>query len=1111
MVPADVGPPPLEVEQQDQQRERPMRLGWTCRQCFPATPDLTTGAPETCQTIPSEEGAHTSTVELPIQVCKGPPSVQADRWFELKVAANQVGSIRCRWVTRHLRSIRYDDAFRNIEAFLAMETPGPQQSSRGQLWQLSMHPHTQALCLETDASTGHQLLACSIFARTAAASSTTLLLSMGVSSTVRQKGIGRWMLNWVYLKGVDRKDLQMVTNAEPKGFLSHMGFLETQKRSKFATLGAGVLLERKQALGAPLEITLENALYSRGLDPVQRMYLPSLSSAGALAGDGNSCFATAAIQALISIPQAMHLLMRRPGKWESVQHLLTRIITRVILGDPSGADAEAVALLRDRLDPDFGQNHTSKRRARGEGGKTGFGRAQHDIADFLAAVMLKTSEVQELKQGLEPVKGEARSIPELFAWTGVHRRECLGCRTTWEVEDTGAGGELRHGPQRQAVTTVDGLLDPAFRELSIMDDKNLPLRLSGCLCVKPNTAGMMEMTSYPACLRVEVPRATYVRATESRAAHCARDVNRVDAPMNLGFCMDGEVVSPLYKLRAVTVATRNESTAAGHYATLKIAGGTGHLCDGLSVKTVELVSPKSLVLNEIPSCQDYVITCAYYSVEVDGEEETERLHRNYFTPPSARGEEPQSKGLLGSAQSSSGKEAVSDQEARAMTKRRRHGRPPEQYEKAVEYLRDIVPAGIAFTLAGAETDPSNGLMLLHSCLEEVHRSETPLFAWLHTPEVDWMDSLSEARCLHVNRAGAVSGLGRRTNLRGLIDSMAAENGRADPWISTGAITGGLGGIRQASEYMKAIEEACDGELSLENGLLISQAGARTDCHMHAGPVVVQLVGAGLQSRNAETGLMGAVVQRPREGDPFPIRKYYLLFDSRTLERAGIPVFDTSATMPLFTLLNRIRLCTEEQQSQIRWFHGCVDGATYNTVIWPSTMWHWVLTLSADVDERRLWIGLATQFIPRKVESRAAIDATLQRTAATDEAGRPVVELDHLRLQTSSVYLAQMVRQLVEKQGAALRLPTWHQHLAMEAAKEQMRIGEGQEQAGNQEAAWSTLEAALTSLRETFPLGHSLTVTVAKAQLRVLTVMQRAGEKERKSRSTTHGSHHAGKP
>jgi hypothetical protein len=1097
---------PMGAERQDQQQQQlrqTSQLGWTCRTCPKVATDRSIIAP--LPSTSSEGGEDIGTVILPVHLSNGPPNVTLDHWFDLKAATDQVGLIRCRWTRRHLRDIRYDSAFRNIEAFLATENPGLQQSLRGQL---SLHGHSQALCLETDAKTGHQLLACTIFARTAAAGSTLLVIGMGVLNSVRDKGIGRWMLDWAYSFGTESKDMLATTDGTQKGFLNYMGFVDSEKKGRFLTLGSGRLLERKQALGAPLATTLERALYSTcARNRSQAAGLPC-SSAGAIAGDGNSCFATTAIQALMSIPQVLYLLMRRPGRWETVQHLLARIITRVVLGSTEGADAAAIALLRERLNPDFGHNAANQRQAKGKVRNTGFGRSQHDTADFMAAIFQHTAEVQDLKHGLEPEFGEARSIPELLAWEGVHRRSCAGCGTSWEVEDEGAGGELRHGPQEGEVTTVEGLLDPALLELNVRDSNDPPMRLEGCLCVEPKTSGMFVMTSFPTCLRVEVPRATYVRATQNAAAHCARNVNRVDAPMNLTLCRDGLGVSPNYKLRAVTVATSNASTAAGHYATLKVIGREGYLCDGLSVKSVELPNRKSLALNEIAICQNFVLTGMYYSAEVDGEVGTEHADRNYYGLPDL-GEGGK---LSRVERSDRSEEASSDPAGKVPIQRRRHGLPPEQHDKAIAFLQNIVPAGEALTLQGAYTEPADGFALLHASLDTVYSSDTPLFVWLHTTAVDWMECLSEERCLHVHRAGTVAGKGRHTDLKGLIDSIASDNGRTDPWMSTGAVKGGVGGIQQARGYMQEIEAACDGDFIMENGLLLSQAGTKTDCHMHAGPVLAKLEGVGLQRRNAGTGQMETVVQRPSEGAPFPIRKYYILFDPKTLEKARIKVFDTRVTMPLPILLNKIRMCTEEQQRQIRWFHGCVDGTTFNAVIWPSTMWHWVLTLSADSDERCLWIGLATQFVPRGAEHRAMLDAMLKRSAATDETGRPVADLEHLSLQTSSVYLTQMVQQMVEAQGSkAVDMPSWHQHLSLEAAKEQMQLADGQVAAGEHETAWYTLEEALTSLRAAFPLGHMLTVNVAKAQLRVRNVMAAAEGTERTVRSTTHGLRHERKP
>ena len=1097
-------------ERHEQQRRRTHQLGWTCRKCPQAATGLTDGLSPPSK-ISSEGGEGIGTVTLPVHLSTGPPNVEMDCWFDLKLSTVHLGSIRCRWKRRHIRDIRYDSALRNIEAFLATENPGLQRSLRG----IALHGHAQALCLETDARTGNQLLACTIFARTTAAGSILLVIGMGVLNSLRRKGIGRWMLNWAYSFGTESKDMQAMVDGTEEGFLSYMGFVASEKKGRFPMLGSGCLRERKQALGAPLAITLERALYStRARNQSQSEGLAICSSAEAIAGDSNSCFATAAIQALISIPQVLHLLMRRPGRWETIQHLLSRIVTRVILGSTEGADAEAIALLRERLNPDFGHSATNQRQRPGKVRNAGFGRSQHDIADFMAAIFQHTEEVQDLKHGLQPELGEARSMAELLAWEGVHRRRCAGCGASWAVTDCGAGGELRHGPQEDEVTTVEGLLDPAILEPNVRDSNDLPLRLKGCSCEVPRTNGMFAMTSFPTCLRVEVPRAVYVRATQNGESHCARNVNRVDAPMNLTLCRSGAVVSPNYKLRAVTVATRNASTAAGHFATLKIMKGKAHLCDGMSVKAVELSNLKSLALNEIALCQNFVLTGMYYSAEVEGETETEHVDRNYYTLPDHR----ESGDASARTERSSCSEEASSDQVEAIPRQRRHGPPPEHesppelYVKAVKYLESIVPAGETLTLQGADTDPSGGYTLLHASLEAVYSSETPLFVWLHTTAVDWMDCLSEERCLHVHREGTPAGRGRHTDLKRLIDSIASASGRKDPWVSTGAVKGGVGGIRQAREYMQELEAACDGDFILENGLLISQAGAKTDCHMHAGPVIAKLEGAGLQRRNATTGQMETVVQRPCEGTPFPMRKYYVLFDPKTLEKAGICVFDTKVTMPLHMLLHKIRLCSTEQQSQIRWFHGCVDGTTSNAVIWPSTMWHWVLTLSADMEERRLWIGLATQFVPRGAENRARLNETLKCAASTDVTGRPVADLDHLSLQTSSVYFTQLIQQLVESEGAnPAHMPSWHQHLSLETAKEQMQLADGQVAAGNHRAAWQTLEGALTSLRETFPLGHEVTVRVAKAQLKVWNVLQPAEETDRTSRSTTHGLRHAGKP
>ena len=400
------GTPTMGVEWQDQQQQQQRRTsqpGWTCRTCPKMVTDRSTVAPPLSTRSEGEEDI--GTVILPVHLSNGPPNVKVDCWFDLKVATDQAGLIRCRWTRRHLRDMRYDSTFRIMEAFLATENPGLQQSLRGQL---SLHGHSQALCLETDAKTGHQLLACTIFARTTAAGSTLLVIGMGVLNSVRGKGIGRWMLDWAYSFGTDCKDMQATTEGTQKGFLSYMGFVATEKKGRFLTLGSGHLLERKQALGAPLATTLERALYSTcARNRPQAAVLPG-SSAGAIAGDGNSCFATTAIQSLIAIPQVLRLFMRRPGRWETIQHLLGRIITRVVLGYTEGADAAAIALLRERLNPDFGHNAANQRQVQGKVRNTGFGRSQHDTADFLAAIFQHTAEVQDLKHGLEPECGEAR-------------------------------------------------------------------------------------------------------------------------------------------------------------------------------------------------------------------------------------------------------------------------------------------------------------------------------------------------------------------------------------------------------------------------------------------------------------------------------------------------------------------------------------------------------------------------------------------------------------------------------------------------------------------------------------------------------------------------------
>ena len=190
-------------------------------------------------------------------------------------------------------------------------------------------------------------------------------------------------------------------------------------------------------------------------------------------------------------------------------------------------------------------------------------------------------------------------------------------------------------------------------------------------------------------------------------------------------------------------------------------------------------------------------------------------------------------------------------------------------------------------------------------------------------------------------------------------------------------------------------------------------------------------------------------------------KEYFFFDCFTLELAGIPCFDVAEVQDLASLVHRIGQLPPERRVGIRWFTGRMDGTNFNAVYFPATMLHYVRTGASCANRSRwLYLGLASEVIPRDPVARKAVRAQLHRSAPMESSQAPVVRLRHIQHQSTSAYTWDLLQRLVDRdQGRVTDYPSWHDTQRLLAAQSAYELARNESETGQ----WASAEQRLLAL------------------------------------------------
>jgi hypothetical protein len=270
-------------------------------------------------------------------------------------------------------------------------------------------------------------------------------------------------------------------------------------------------------------------------------------------------------------------------------------------------------------------------------------------------------------------------------------------------------------------------------------------------------------------------------------------------------------------------------------------------------------------------------------------------------------------------------------------------------------------------------------------------------------------------------SSASAGAGRSMSLDTALEEVGTRMRGLDPFTSTNALRGGLYQSPAGREILKDMVPRLGLEATGGASLLVSQVGVVTKCHFHAPPVLNIFF---YYTFLAEGEVR---IQLPGIGAPSPVAKRYVLFDTRSLEAAGIPCFDCAAVVDLKSLVCRIAGLPSGRRALVRWFDCSIDGTDSNALYMPSTMTHHVSTERVgSTAEDGLYFGLATEVFPTDAGAREAVWRTLQVPSPFGPAGTPVACLKHIAGQSTSRYTLDLLRRLVETPGAMVtQFPTWY--------------------------------------------------------------------------------------
>jgi hypothetical protein len=377
-----------------------------------------------------------------------------------------------------------------------------------------------------------------------------------------------------------------------------------------------------------------------------------------------------------------------------------------------------------------------------------------------------------------------------------------------------------------------------------------------------------------------------------------------------------------------------------------------------------------------------------------------------------------------------------------------------------------------------------------------HATDTPAFFWIPGLDPSWLGNLQE---VHTQRAGAeLQGRGRRWSLAALTQAVDQEHGtRAQPITATQALRGGLDASVGGRALLKRLSADLNILLCVENGLLLSTNGLVTPFHLHAGGVLNIYMASCFWKAVGLNKEKRLVVTTTQDDSTSQGKKQYILISAPSLEEANIGVFDTTRALELPVVLLRIASLDEPARQGIRWWHGALDGCTFNALIWPPTTYHWVHTSQAG-DQGWVYAGLATQYIPLSRAHQITADAVIQRQY--EGVTRTVIKRPHLSMQPSSAYVAEALRDLLDGAQAS-DLNTWHERESLRTMEQALAAAPSMMEAKDFAGVTKALGAALQAMKDAGggEASHSRAeelIAQAQRELR---------------EQTPHGSLHAGKP
>ena len=498
----------------------------------------------------------------------------------------------------------------------------------------------------------------------------------------------------------------------------------------------------------------------------------------------------------------------------------------------------------------------------------------------------------------------------------------------------------------------------------------------------------------------------------------------VDVPLRLSIDLGQD--TRCYILRSVSFSSGGKTMASGHYTAGTIRGSQlehcSHTANGTSLTVHTIPSSEFLRPLELhPQLpKDYVISTAWYSVAVGEEHSTFALSAathwvNRTLPTLAHIDRPVSPGELGVEPAAS---------LAPQPSKRRSPKPPTDLVSVLSSL--VHPEQALKVTRGAETLAAYN----HTVREALHSSEeadVPVLFWANLDSAHlkrFSEELQEHEALVLNTMGSTSSRGRRLTLHTALQEIQRSKGGRDPFTSTNALPGGIHRTRFGQSLLTEITTTTGMELTGGSSLLVSEPGVTTPCHFHAPGVLNIALGFATHSSDAS----GVAQRHPEIGVVFPCAKQYVLFVTSSLESAGISLYNSDTTLSLASLVARIRVLSQMQRDQIRWFACDLNGSDYNALYMPATMLHHVVTTrTSGKAVKGLYWGIASEVLPLNLELRQIILRKLERPTSSEGSKRAsVASLKHIAQQSTSSHSLALLRHLVLHPETTVRnFATWY--------------------------------------------------------------------------------------